>query len=166
MTTELVLYDNTAGDLFFPSEDHRRWLVERINEGGFAALDDTEKYHFHAYRYAWRRVRLGDREQKYPVDPNGDWFDGFFVNKAISFYTKGKELPKPAAERPEPSPEDIAHVEAVCAKIYANLSAWGERNRAAFERKPLDPRDLAVIQAGLGITATAQQEEASGEVAA
>lgn len=153
-------------DLFFPSEDHRRSLVDKVKEGGLKALDDLETREFHGYRYAWRRVRLGNREQHYDCDPAGDWFDGYYVNKAILFYTDDRGLPRLDAQRPDPSPEDIAHVEAVCAKIYANLAAWGERNRAAFERPPIDPRDLERLQAGLGLTATEQQEVQDGEEAA
>lgn len=153
-------------DLFFPSEDHRRSLVDKVKAGGFKALDDLETREFHGYRYAWRRVRLGDREQHYGCDPAGDWFDGAFVNKAILFYTDDRGLPRPDAQRPDPSPEDIAHVEAVCAQIRANLAAWDDNNRAAFERAPIDPRDLERLQAGLGLTATEQQEVPDGEEAA
>lgn len=149
-------------DLFFPSEDHRRSLCDKVKDGGLKALDDIEARQFHAYRYAWRRVRLGDREQKYGCDPAGDWFDGYYVNKAILFYTADKGLPQAQAQR-DPSPEDIAHVSSVCAKIYANLAAWGDRNRAAFERAPTDPAVLAALQAGLGIKA---KESDSGEKAA
>jgi hypothetical protein len=152
----------------FPSEDHRRGLVDRVAAGGFAALDDLEKLHFHAYRYAWRRVRLGDFAQKYQVDPRGDWFDGFFVGKAVAFYTDDNGLPR-AERRPDPSPADIAHVEAVCVKIRANLAVIDERNRAAFARPALDPRApgsspgqaLAALQAGLGLSATEEPPPAA-----
>jgi hypothetical protein len=126
-------------DLFFFSEDHRHALVARVEAGGLKALDDLERLHFHAYRYAWRRVRLGDFAQKYQADPRGDWFDGFFDGKAVEFYTDGNGLRR-AERRPNPSPEDIAHVEAVCVKIRANPAVFDERNRAAFARPALDPR--------------------------
>lgn len=150
----------TEDDLFFPSEDHRRSLIAKVEGGGFAALDDVEKYHFHAYRYAWRRVRLADFAQKYGGDPRGDWFDGFFVNKAVEMMTGGKySLTPPRPERrPDPTPEDIAYVEAVCVQIRANLAIFAERNRAAFADRPADARDLAAIQAGLGLSATEAAE--------
>jgi hypothetical protein len=144
-------------DLFFPSEDHRRSLCAKVDEGGLKALDDIEKRQFHGYRYAWRRLRLGDFAQRYGVDPNGDWFDGFLVNKAIEFYGGA---PSPA-KRADPTPEDIAHVEAACAQIRANLAALDERNRTAFARPALDPRDLAALQAGLGIEATEEEAAAA-----
>ena len=139
--------------LFFPSEDHRRGLVAKVEAGGFAALDAVERMQFHAYRYAWRRVRLADFTQKYQCDPRGDWFDGFFVGKAVEFY--GGIAAR--ARHPDPTPEDVAYVEAVCIKARANLAAFDERNRAAFAR-PADPRDLAAIQAGLGLSATEAAE--------
>jgi hypothetical protein len=148
-------------DLFFPSEDHRRSLCGKVEAGGLKALDDLELRHFHAYRYAWRRVRLGDFAQKYQVDPRGDWFDGFFVGKAVEFYTNGNGLPRRAERRRDPSPEDIAHVEAVCIKIRASLTVFDERNRAAFARPALDPRALAALQAGLGLSATEEPQPAT-----
>lgn len=140
-------------DLFFPSEDHRRALVDRVEAGGLKALDDIEKRQFHGYRYAWRRVRLADFTQKYQADPRGDWFDSFFVGKAVEFYGGIASRTR----HPDPTPEDVAHVEAVCVRIRANLAAFDERNRAAFAR-PANPRDLAAIQAGLGIKATEAAE--------
>lgn len=140
-------------DLFFPSEDHRRALVDKVEAGGLKALDDIEKREFHGYRYAWRRVRLGDFTQNYGCDPRGDWFDGVSVNKAVTFYTDGRGLPR-RERRPDPTPEDIAYVEAVCVQIRANLAAFDERNRAAFAPpRAADPRDLAAMQAGLGLSA-------------
>ena len=146
----------TEDDLFFPSEDHRRSLVAKVAAGGFAALDDVEKYHFHAYRYAWRRVRLADFAQKYGGDPRGDWFDGFFVNKAVEMMTGGKySLTPPRPERrPDPTPEDIAYVDARLAQFRASLAAAEERTRATTTRRTADARDLAAIQRGLGLSAT------------
>jgi hypothetical protein len=141
-------------DLSFPSEDHRRALVAKVEAGGLKALDDLEKREFHAYRYAWRRVRLADFTQKYGADPNGDWFDGVFVNKAVTFYTDGCGLPSRQQHRPDPTPEDVAYVETRLVQFRANLAAAEERNRAAVARRVADPRDLAAIQAGLGLTAT------------
>jgi hypothetical protein len=137
-------------DLFFPSEHHRRALVDKVAAGGFAVLDDIEKRQFHAYRYAWRRVRLGDFSQKYSVDQDGKWFDGVFVNQAVEFYGGIKSRP----ERREPTAEDVAYVDRRLAEYRANIAAFEERNRAAFAPRATDPRDLAAIQAGLGLTAT------------
>ena len=137
----------------FPSEDHRRALVAKVEAGGFAALDAIERMQFHGYRYGWRRVRLADFSQKYGGDPRGDWFDGVFVNQVVEMMTGGKYSLTPA-RRPDPTPEDIAYVEAVCVQIRANLAIFAERNRAAFADRPADARDLAAIQAGLGLSAT------------
>lgn len=138
-------------DLFFPSEDHRRALVDKVKAGGLAALDDIQKREFHGYRYAWRRVRLADFTQKYGCDPRGDWFDGSFVNQAVTFYTGGKGLAR-VEKRAEPTPEQIARVEAACAAFRQSLANVGDRNRAAFG--PPSATELAVVQAGLGLSAT------------
>jgi hypothetical protein len=148
----------------FPCEDHRRELVAKVAVAGLGCLDDIEKYQFHAYRYAWRRVRLGDFTQKYAVDPKGDWFDGFFVNKAVEFYTGGKYLKPPIAQsRAPPSAEDVAHVEKCARGIRKNLGVFGERNRAAFAQQTpppsADAAALAKAQRELGITVT----ETTGE---
>ena len=150
-------------DLFFPSEDHRRALVDKVEAGGLKALDDHETREFHAYRYAWRRVRLADFSQKYGGDPRGDWFDGVFVNQAVEMMTGGKySLTPPRPERrPDPTPEDIAYVDRRLAEFRANLAAAEERSRTAVARRVADPRDLAAIQAGLGISAVAAEPEAA-----
>lgn len=141
-------------DLFFPSEDHRRGLVAKVEAGGFAALDAVERMQFHAYRYAWRRVRLADFTQKYQCDPRGDWFDGIFVNQAVEMMTGGKySLAPPRPERrPDPTPEDIAYVDRRLAEFRANL-AVAERTPTTT-RRTADARDLAAIQRGLGLSAT------------
>ena len=147
-------------DLFFPSEDHRRALVAKVEAGGLDCLDHVEIRQFHGYRYGWRRVRLADFSQKYGGDPRGDWFDGVFVNQVVEMMTGGKySLTPPRPERrPDPTPEDIAYVEAVCVQIRANLAIFAERNRAAFADRPAPARDLAAIQAGLGLSATEAAE--------
>ena len=141
-------------DLFFPSEDHRRALIDKVEAGGLKALDDIETREFHAYRYAWRRVRLADFSQKYGGDPRGDWFDGVFVNQVVEMMTGGKySLTPPRPERrPDPTPEDIAYVDRRLAEFRANL-AVADRTPTTT-RRTADPRDLAAIQAGLGLSAT------------
>ena len=139
-------------DLFFPSEDHRRALVAKVEAGGLKVLNDIEAREFHAYRYAWRRVRLADFTQKYQCDPRGDWFDGIFVNKAVTFYTDGRGLPSRGQQRPDPTPEDIAYVDRRLAEFRANL-AVAERTPTTT-RRTADARDLAAIQRGLGLSAT------------
>jgi hypothetical protein len=140
-------------DLFFPSEDHRRALVDKVEAGGLKALDDHETREFHAYRYAWRRVRLADFSQKYGGDPRGDWFDGVFVNQAVEMMTGGKYSLTPA-RRPDPTPEDVAYIDRRLAEFRASVAALEDRSRAAFAPRVADPRDLAAIQAGLGLSAT------------
>jgi hypothetical protein len=144
-------------DLFFPSESHRQSLLGRVAAGGFAALNGQDKLEFHAYRYAWRRVRLGDFAQKYAVDQKGEWFAGILIGKAVEFYGGIKR----AEKHPDPTPEDIAHVEAVCVEIRENLHKLDERNRAAFTRPAPDPRALAALQAGLGLSATEEPQPAT-----
>jgi hypothetical protein len=140
-------------DLFFPSEDHRRALVAKVEAGGFAALDAIERMQFHGYRYGWRRVRLADFSQKYGGDPRGDWFDGVFVNQVVEMMTGGKYSLTPG-RRPDPTPEDVAYIDRRLAEFRASVAAIEERSRAAFAPRVADSRDLAAIQAGLGIAAT------------
>lgn len=132
-------------DLFFPSENHRQSLLGRVEAGGFAALDGQDKLEFHAYRYAWRRVRLHDFAQKYQCDQRGDWFDGVLVGRAVEFYGGIKREEK----RPAPSAEDIAHVEECCRQFRANLDRLAERNRAAFAGGADEA--LARLQRELGV---------------
>lgn len=140
-------------DLFFPSEDHRRALVDKVEAGGFAALDAIERMQFHGYRYGWRRVRLADFAQKYGGDPRGDWFDGVFVNQVVEMMTGGKYSLTPP-RRPDPTPEDVAYIDRRLAEFRASVAALEDRSRAAFAPRVADPRDLAAIQAGLGLSAT------------
>jgi hypothetical protein len=152
-------------DLLFPSEAHRQSLLGRIEAGGLKALDAHELLQFHAYRYAWRRVRLDDFTQRYGGDPTGQHFDGVFVGQATTWMRGGK-APPAATTRPNPTPEDIAHVAAACAQIRANfVVAADEHNRAAFRPRPMDPRDFEALQAGLGLRVT-EEEMGDGEIAA
>jgi hypothetical protein len=148
-------------DLYFPSEAHRQSLLGKVDAGGLKALDAHELLQFHAYRYAWRRVRLGDLTQSYGCDPTGQHFDGVFVGQA-TLWMRGGKAPPAVATRPNPTPADIAHVEAACAQIRANLA---ERT-AVFGPRPMDPRDLAALQAGLGLRVTEEEREGHGEIAA
>jgi hypothetical protein len=134
----------------FPSEPHRQGLLGAVERGGFAALNGQELLWFHAYRYGWRRVRLGDFAQSYPVDPKGQHFDGVLVGQAAQFYGW---KPQPAT-RPAPTPEDIAHVEARCREFRANLAGMDAKNRAAFAPAPMSAADLEALKAGLGLGAT------------
>ncbi len=119
-------------DLHFPSESHRQSLLGRVEAGGLAALNGQDKLEFHAYRYGWRRARLHDFAMKYQCDSRGDWFDGVLVPRAFEFY--GGKLEK-HGRRPDPTPEDIAHVERVCRQIRANLDKFAERSRARLRAR-------------------------------
>jgi hypothetical protein len=146
----------------FPSEAHRQSLLGKVERGGLAALDSEEKLRFHAYRYAWRRVRLGDFAQKYGGDPNGEHFDGVLVGQAYLFY--GGKPPRP--KRPDPTPAEIAHVEECCRQIRANLEDIGALNRAAFGSGVTGaPDHLEILKAGLGLGAI-EQRGTSDDIAA
>lgn len=149
----------------FPSEPHRQSLLGAVERGGFAALNGLELLQFHAYRYAWRRVKLGDFTQTYGCDPRGDHFDGVLVGQAMQFYGW---KPRPAA-RPAPTPEDIAHVEAKCREFRANLAGMEAKNRAAFAEPssaPMTAADLEIIKAGLGLGAHEAMTRESEDVTA
>jgi len=136
----------------FPSEAHRQSLLGEVDRGGFAALNGQELLWFHAYRYAWRRVKLGDFAQSYQCDPKGEHFDGVLVGQAMQFYGWKPQPPK----RP-PTPEDIAHVEAQCRQFRANLAGMDAKNRASFaapSSAPMSAADLEIIKTGLGLGAT------------
>ena len=76
--------------------------------------------------------------------------------------TGGKySLTPPRPERrPDPTPEDIAYVDRRLAEFRANL-AVAERTPTTT-RRSTDPRDLAAIQRGLGISATEDNREGAG----
>jgi len=63
----------------------------KVAKAGYDSLSNSEKFEYHADKYAWRRVRLGVPEEvrTSPVDPNGDWFDEVRVAYAERYY-RGK----------------------------------------------------------------------------
>jgi hypothetical protein len=142
----------------FPSEDHRRGLCERVHAGGFAALNPQDLREFHAYRYAWRRMRLGDFTQSYGCDPQGEQFDGVLVGRAVEMYRAGSRWRRALAEPPPPRPpgppsaEDVAHVEWACREI---------RRVLAGKAISADDDAIAAQQAALGMTTTREIEDAA-----
>ena len=140
----------TEEDLFFPSESHRRSLVDKMHDDkGFKNFTSQERLEFHAYRYGWRRKFLKDFEMRYPADPAGDWFDGVLVGRAFEFY--GGKIER-RERRPDPTPDDIDHVARVCNMVRKNLDRFAENTR-----KPFTDNDLGAVQAGLGISVTAAE---------
>lgn len=121
--------------MIFPSEDHRRELVARVKDGGgFVALANQERLEFHAYRYAWRRLRFADFTQRYGGDPSGDWFDGGLVNLAVSF--RREHLRQPPAKPPaaDASPSLWPAVEVYFARVIADERDPATRARLQAEQ--------------------------------
>jgi hypothetical protein len=63
-------------------------LRQRLKNSGFlwSALTSTERWRYHAYDYAFLRVRCGIFNLFYPLDPDGKWFNSGMVEAAESIY--------------------------------------------------------------------------------
>jgi hypothetical protein len=69
----------------FPSETHYNQLKAKGFEG---RVLDTDLWPWMAYNYAWRRVLLNASDDRFPLDPSGDWFNAALVAQAEAFYAK------------------------------------------------------------------------------
>jgi hypothetical protein len=66
----------------FPSKDHETSLNARVRDGGYSALTNTDKAHYHAYVYAWRRQCLEQHDRSSPLDSQGEYFTQWMVDMA------------------------------------------------------------------------------------
>jgi hypothetical protein len=66
----------------FASRAHLKALRQRVSDGGYGGFNESERWYYHAYDYAWRRMFLGQRNDQSPTDPDGTWLDIGLVEKA------------------------------------------------------------------------------------
>src|SRR5580700_7244611 len=87
----------------FPSAPDLRSLRLRLKELKFEldALTNAERWHYHAYDYAFLRVRHGLDNRRYPLDEDGKWFDEGLVQAAERIY-QPPQKPVYSGERPRP----------------------------------------------------------------
>jgi hypothetical protein len=69
-------------------------LRHRLKDANFqwAGLTNAERWHYHAYDYAFLRARLGINNRWYPFDPDGKWYHEGLVGAAEGIY---RPRPKP-----------------------------------------------------------------------
>jgi hypothetical protein len=86
----------------FPSTADLQNLRRLLREAKFlwAGLTSTQRWHYHAYDYAFLRVRHGMYNLSYPLDPQGLWFNAVLVEAAECLY---KPLRRPYSARVRPA---------------------------------------------------------------
>lgn len=99
--------------LNFPSWSDLRGLRQRLKNSGFqsSGLTNAERWRYHAYDYAFLRVRHHRDDRSYPLDPEGKWFHGELVDQAERIYREHPTPPGMSVCRAEieRDPESAAH---------------------------------------------------------
>jgi len=69
-----------------------RHLRQLLKNSGFRweSLTNAERWRYHAYDYAFLRVRHGLDNHSYPLDPDGKWFNEVLVRAAEQIYRPRK----------------------------------------------------------------------------
>src|SRR5215469_7688471 len=82
----------------FPSVADQAALRQRLKSCNWnlESLTDGERWRYHAYDYAFRRVRMGMADRHYPLDRDGKWFNENLVVAAEALY---RPPSKPPARR-------------------------------------------------------------------
>src|SRR6266550_5320382 len=77
-----------AGSTTVVSMSDLQNLRQRLKDSNFqwTALTNAERWRYHAYDYAFLMTHCGLRDQKYPLDPDGKWFDAALVDAAERIY--------------------------------------------------------------------------------
>lgn len=52
------------------------------SERGYSSLTEEERWHYHAYDYAWRRIFLENPNPTSPIDTTGKWYNPRLVDDA------------------------------------------------------------------------------------
>lgn len=112
-----------------------RSLRQRLKDSKFqwTALTNAERWRYHAYDYAFLRVRHGINERRYPLDPDGKWFNESLVQAAERIYQPRKPLYSGEPVRPadtEQDPKRAAHFrcqDAERARLKRQVQVQGER---------------------------------------
>lgn len=116
----------------FPSqEDH-----DRVRHLKLLVATDDDLWRLHSYRYAFRRLVLGDGGAGYPVDPEGAWFDSGMVGRAAAFFRKKFGVRTPAIP---PAPTSDSAIRTNCREI-------GALELTSAERAELAPAVTALAQ--------------------
>jgi hypothetical protein len=71
----------------------------------WAGLTSTQRWHYHAYDYAFIRIRHGIYNLSYPLDPQGLWFNAVLVEAAESIY-RPRRKPQSTPMRPADTARD------------------------------------------------------------
>lgn len=100
--------DTLPKALHFPSVAHLRALRQSLKAASFewTGLTLNERWEYHAYDYAFLRVRHGLDNRSYHLDPNGDWFNETMVQAAEQIYEPRKPLHSGASARPADTVRD------------------------------------------------------------
>jgi hypothetical protein len=118
-------------DTRFPNiEDH-----QALRQLLLSSMSDDQSWRWFSYAYGFRRVALQTRDDVLPIDPLKKWFDPDLAAQAEAFWarTMGRRAPPlPEPRRPDPTAEEIAHVEECCRQIRANLGRFLERSTEVF----------------------------------
>jgi hypothetical protein len=80
----------------------------------WAGLTSTQRWHYHAYDYAFLRIRHGIYDLSYPLDPQGLWFNATLVEAAERIY---KPLRRPYNAKVRPA--DVAGHPELSARLRA-----------------------------------------------
>ncbi len=70
----------------FPSAEDEKRIRKIIQTERYSTLNDADKWSYHSYDYAWRRVFRHEIVPSSPIDPGKDWFDEPSVTVAEQFY--------------------------------------------------------------------------------
>lgn len=79
-------------DAGFPSKADRDYLRKKLRTDkggvGYSKLTTEEKWRWHSYDYAFRRLALSDDNS--PIDPDRQWIDPAMISEAEAIYRFGR----------------------------------------------------------------------------
>jgi hypothetical protein len=138
----------------FPSVDHLRNLRQSLKAASFRwdGITSAQRWEYHAYDYAYLRIRHGLDNHSYPLDPYGDWFNEQMAQAAESLYRPYKPLGTGARSLPRVKHQPFPAPEARMSQSQIN-AAMGVA--ATEQRKPKheDPEALRRGRVELGLDA-------------
>src|SRR5580700_4416602 len=114
----------------FPSAPDLRSLRLRLKELKFEldALTNAERWHYHAYDYAFLRVRHGLDNRRYPLDEDGKWFDEGLVQAAERLPLKRQvQIHGERLANGDPTPEMLAFMRCCARQAEANAAIYAQR---------------------------------------
>jgi hypothetical protein len=111
-------------------------LRQKLKDSQFAwaGLTNTERWHYHAYDYAFLRSRGDPQDAGYALDQHGKWFDEGLVQAAESIYAKPRPPFALSTSRAdvEPNRELAAHFrkqDDERAQLRLQVQVHGERKQ-------------------------------------